>query len=182
MDPSAFMLNKNIGGKTVHNDDPIRMAEKEKGVDIQKPNESIKKKLEPNDHGWIEMEPEHLDMLTRFHPLNETSQVVEKRSSSSATDKVANSLSACSLEGGICTKFTKQGMGRGRGRRKTIIPEDDTFITRQLEKYLGIDYIQPNMSFIGDNIKMNLNHNKEELVEQDVEQEQKFHLEDRSYY
>ena len=190
MDPSEFILNKN---------DIERMAEKEneKGGNIQKskhfkysqsqklPNcEPIMKKLDADDLGWIEMEPEHLDMLTRFHPLNETSQVVEieKRSSSSATDKVANSVSACSLEGGICTKFTKQGMGRGRGRRKTIIPEDDTFITRQLEKYLGIDYIQPNMSFIGDNIKMNPNHNKEELVEQDVEQEQEFHLEDRSYY
>ena len=152
MDPSVFMLNKNIGGKKVHNDDPIRMAEKEKGVDIQKPSESIKKKLESDDHGWIEMEPEHLDMLTRFHPLNETSQVVEKRSSSSAINKFANSKQIAygegdGEEGGTCTNVViKRGMGRGKVRNKTV-PED--FITKQMEKYLGRDYIQTNMTFVG---------------------------------
>ena len=97
--------------------------------------------VDPDD-GWMEMKPEYLQMLTKFHPLNETSQVVEKISSSAATGKVANSMSACSVEeGGSCTKFTKRGMGRGRGRRKAI-PEDDTFIHSQMEKYLGSDYIQ----------------------------------------
>ena len=163
MDPSAFIFNKNdnlISENTFHSDDMIQMAGKEIGVDIQKDKnfkysqshklpscESIQKKLNPNDFGWMEMTPEHLDMLTRFHPLNETSHVVEKRSSSSVIDKVTNSMSACSLgygaeEGGICTKLTKRGMGRGRGRRKNI-PEDDTFITRQMLKYLGNDYVQP---------------------------------------
>ena len=101
----------------------------------------ISNTLDP-DNGWMEMKPEYHQMLTRFHPLNETSQVVEKINSSAATGKVANSMSACSLEeGGSCTKFTKRGMGRGRGRRKAI-PEDDTFIHSQMEKYLGSDYIQ----------------------------------------
>ena len=67
---------------------------------------------------------------------------LKKINSSAATGKVANSMSACSLEeGGSCTKFTERGMGRGRGRRKAI-PEDDTFIHSQMEKYLGSDYIQ----------------------------------------
>ena len=96
MDLSAgFMLNKNdklIAGNKVHNVEPISIAEKEKGADIQKSSESIKKKLDSDDFGWIELEPEHLDMLTRFHPLNETSQVVEKRSSSSAINKFAEEL------------------------------------------------------------------------------------------
>ena len=95
-----------------------------------------------NNDGWMEMKPEYHQMLTRFHPLNETSQVVKKINSSAATGKVANSMSACSLdEGGSCTKFTERRMGRGRGRRK-VIPEDDTFIHSQMEKYLGSDYIQ----------------------------------------
>ena len=157
MDPPAFMLNKNdklilIEGNKVHNVDPIHIAEKKKGADIQKSSESIKKKLDSDDFGWIELEPEHLDMLTRFHPLNETSKVVEKRSSSSAINKISNSMSVCSLaygneeEGGICTEMIKRGMGRGKVKNKTA-PED--FITKQMEKYLGRDYIQPNMSFIG---------------------------------
>ena len=62
----------------------------------------IKKHLDPNDLGVmdIEMESEDLNMLTRFHPLNETSrlaQMVEKRGSFPATDKDANSISASSL-------------------------------------------------------------------------------------
>ena len=94
----------------------------------------------------VEMDPEDLDMLTRFHPLNETSRlarVIDKRSSFPATDKVATSMSASSLghgeEGGSCTKSTKRGMGRGRGRSKASIHEDDTFIARQIEEYLGSD-------------------------------------------
>ena len=93
--------------------------------------DSSNKKLDP-DIGCMETKPEYLH---RFHPLNETfHQVVEKRSSSSATDKVANSMSTNSLgygeEGGGCTKSTKRKMGRGRGRRRAI-PEDDTY--RQTE-------------------------------------------------
>ena len=58
MDPPAFMLNKNdklilIEGNKVHNVDPIHIAEKKKGADIQKSSESIKKKLDSDDFGWI---------------------------------------------------------------------------------------------------------------------------------
>ena len=93
--------------------------------------DSSNKKLDP-DIGCMETKPEYLH---RFNPLNKTfHQVVEKRSSSSATDKVANSMSTNSLgygeEGGSCTKSTKRKMGRGRGRRRAI-PEDDTY--RQTE-------------------------------------------------
>ena len=110
--------------------------------------ESIGKKLDTDTFVAtdVEMDPEDLDMLTRFHPLNETSRlvrVVDKRSSFPATDKAAKSMSASSLgcgeEGGSCTKSTKRGMGRGRGRSKASIHEDDTFIARQIEEYLGSD-------------------------------------------
>ena len=110
--------------------------------------ESIGKELDPDNFGAMDMEmdPEDLDMLTRFHPLNETSRfarVVERKGSFPATDKVANSMSASSLgrgeEGGSCTKSTKRGMGRGRGKSKTSIHEDDTFISRQIEQFLGSD-------------------------------------------
>jgi len=105
-------------------------------------------KLDPDNFEAmdVEMDPEDLDMLTRFHPLNETSRlarVVDKRSSFPATDKAAKSMSASSLgcgeEGGSCTKSTKRGVGRGRGRSKASIHEDDTFIARQIEEYLGSD-------------------------------------------
>ena len=54
----------------------------------------ISNTLDPDD-GWMEMKPEYHQMLTRFHPLNETSQVVEKINSSAATGKVANIMSPC---------------------------------------------------------------------------------------
>ena len=110
--------------------------------------ESIGKELDPDNFGAMDMEmdPEDLDMLTRFHPLNERSRfarVVERKGSFPATDKSANSISASSLgrgeEGGSCTKSTKRGMGRGRGKSKTSIHEDDTFIARQIEQFLGSD-------------------------------------------
>ena len=119
------------------------------GLDlVSAAGESIGKKLDTDTFVAtdVEMDPEDLDMLTRFHPLNETSRLVrvfDKRSSFPATDKAAKSMSASSLgcgeEGGSCTKSTKRGMGRGRGRSKASIHEDDTFIARQIEEYLGSD-------------------------------------------
>ena len=92
-----------------------------------------------------EMDLKELNMWTRFHPLNETSRlvpVVKRKGNFQATDKDANSMSAISLgygeEGGSCTKSTKRGVGRGWGR--SSIHEDDTFIARQIEEYLGSDW------------------------------------------
>ena len=55
-------------------------------------------------------------------------------------------MSACKYkeEGRSSTKSTKRGMGRGRGTRKAI-PDDDTYIHSQMEKYLGSGYIQGSM-------------------------------------
>ena len=114
-----------------------------------------------HNDGLFEMfDPEDLDLLTRFHPLNNSallqpsippqipspSCVIDNSDSDkcSSGSTITNALENNNHKPDIYNNVTRTSFGRGRRKDDSSEGPDDDFIARQIREHVGSDHRESN--------------------------------------